>query len=182
MAENKKDYSYLDRLAVEPGKWRELSKDEFQMMTFRTCLLYGESQNKKMIPILFQMYEHLQSLTSCEERLKMLSALSAFIRKKKTRAIMALFPFIQVEEEGTVIEAASQFFVNLSVLSNKEFYSGANILLELVKDAPADRNSAYILLGLLNIGNDKIDAMVALQKSTFGNEVKTILHNKGIRL
>ena len=182
MAENKKDYSYLDRLAVQPEKWKELGKNEFQVMTFRTCSLYGESQNKKMIPILFEMYEHLQSITSYEERLKMLSALSSFIRKKKPKAIMALFPFIQVEEDATVIQTASQFFVNLSVLSNKEFYSGANILLELVKDAPADRNSAYILLGLLHIGNDKIDQMVSLQKSTFGNEVKTILHNNGIRL
>lgn len=182
MAENKKDYSYLDKLAVQPDKWNELDKNEFQVMTFRTCFLYGESQNKKMIPVLFQMYDHLQSVTSSEQRVKLLTALSASIRKNKPKAIMALFPFIQVEEEGDVIRTASQFFVNLSVLSNKEFSSGAKILMELVKDAPLDRNSAYILLGLLDINNDKIDKLVSLLKSIIGNEVKSILHNNGIKL
>lgn len=182
MAENKKDYSYLDKLAVQPEKWNELDKNEFQVMTFKTCLLYGESQNKKMIPILFQMYDHLQSSTSSVERIKMLTALSASIRKNKPKAIMGLFPFIQVEEEGEVIRTASQFFVNLSVLTNKEFSSGARILIELIKDAPLDRKSAYILLGLLDINNEKIDKLVSLLKSVISDEVKSILHNNGVRL
>jgi len=182
MTENKKDYSYLDILAVQPEKWNELDKNEFQIMTFRTCSLYGESQNKNMIPVLFQMYDHLKSITNSEERVKMLTALSAFIRKNKPKAIMGLFPFIQVEEEGGVIRTASQFFVNLSVLTNKEFSSGAKILIELIKDAPLDRNSAYILLGLLDINNKKIDQLVSLLKPVLGNEVKSILHNNGIKL
>lgn len=182
MAENKKDYSYLDKLAVQPEKWNELNKNEFQVMTFRTCFLYGESQNKKMIPVLFQMYEHLQANTGSTDRVKILTALSASIRKNKPKAIMALFPFIQVEEEGDVIRAASQFFVNLSVISNKEFSSGAKILIELVKDALLDRKSAYILLGLLDINNEKVDKLVSPLKSIIGNEVKSILHNNGITL
>lgn len=182
MAENKKDYTYLDKLAVQPEKWNELNKNEFQIMTFRTCFLYGESQNKKMIPVLFQIYEHLQSTTTSEERIKMLTALSASIRKNRPKAIMALFPFIQVEEDGDVIRAASQFFVNLSVLSNKEFTSGARIMIELVKDAPLDSNSAYILLGLLDINNEKIDKLISLLKTILGNDVKSILHNNGITL
>ncbi len=182
MAENKKDYSYLDKLAVQPEKWSELNKNEFQMMTFRTCFLYGETQSKKMIPILFQMYDHLQSTTSSVERIKMLTALSASIRKNRPKAIMGLFPFIQVEEDGEVIRTASQFFVNLSVISNKEFSSGAKILIELIKDAPLDRNSAYILLGLLDINNEKIDKLVSLLKLVVGNEVKSILHNNGVTL
>ncbi len=182
MAENKKDYSYLDKLAVQPEKWNELDKNEFQVMTFRTCFLYGESQNKKMIPVLFQMYDHLQLNTSSAERIKMLTAFSAAIRKNKPKAIMGLFPFIQVEEEGDVIRTASQFFVNLSVISNKEYSSGAKILIELVKDAPQDRKSAYILLGLLDINNEKIDKLVSLLKPIIGNEAKSILHNNGISL
>ncbi|PKQ63164.1 hypothetical protein BZG02_10415 [Labilibaculum filiforme] len=182
MAENKKDYSYLDKWAVQPEKWLELDQNEFQVMTFRTCFLYGVSQNKKMIPVLFQIYEHLQTITNTEQRVKLLTALSATIRKSKPKAIMALFPFIQVEEEGEVIRAASQFFVNLSVLSNKEFKSGASILLELVKDAPEDRKSAYLLLGLLDINNKKVDQLVSPFKSIIGNEVKSILHNNGITL
>ncbi|MBL4561634.1 MAG: hypothetical protein JKX79_11700 [Labilibaculum sp.] len=182
MAENKKDYSYLDKLAVQPEKWNELNKNEFQVMTFRTCFLYGESQNKKMIPVLFQMYEYLKVNTDSTDRVKILTALSASIRKNKPKAIMALFPFIQVEEEGDVIRAASQFFVNLSVISNKEFGSGAKILIELVKDALLDRKSAYILLGLLDINNEKVDKLVSPLKSIIGNEVKSILHNNGITL
>ncbi len=182
MAENKKDYTYLDKLAIQPEKWNELNKNEFQILTFRTCFLYGESQNKKMIPVLFQIYEHLQANTTGEERIKILTALSASIRKSNPKAIMALFPFIQVEENGEVIRAASQFFVNLSVLSNKEFTSGARIMIELVKDAPLDSNSAYILLGLLDINNDKIDKLISLLKTMLGNDVKSILHNNGITL
>ncbi len=182
MTENKKNYTYLDKLAIQPEKWNELNKNEFQIMTFRTCFLYGESQYKKMIPILFQIYEHLQANTTSQERIKMLTALSASIRKNKPKAIMALFPFIQVEEDGAVIRAASQFFVNLSVLSNKEFTSGARIMIELVKDAPLDSNSAYILLGLLDINNDKIDKLISLLKTMLGNDVKSILHNNGITL
>lgn len=182
MAENKTDYSFLDKLAIQPEKWNELSTNEFQVMTFRTCFLYGESQNKNMILTLFQMYEHLQEITSSEDRTKMLTALSASVRKNKPKAIMALFPFIQVEEDGDIIRTASQFFVNLSVLSNKEFNSGAKILIELVKDAPLDRNSAYILLGLLDINNDKVDQLIHLLKPIIGTEVKSILHNNGITL
>lgn len=182
MTDIKKDYTYLDKLTVQPEKWNELSKNEFQIMAFRTCFLYGESQNKKMIPVLFQIYEYLLVNTTSQERIKMLTALSASIRKSKPKAIMALFPFIQVEENGDVIRAASQFFVNLSVLSNKEFTSGARIMIELVKDAPLESSSAYILLGLLDINNDKIDKLISLLKPMLGNDVKNILHNNGISL
>jgi hypothetical protein len=182
MTENKKDYSYLDKLAVQPEKWNELDKNEFQVMTFRTCFLYGKSQNKKMIPVLFQMYDHLQSSTSSVERIKMLTALSAYMRKNEPKAIMGLFPFIQVEEEGDVIRTASQFFVNLSVMSNKEFSSGAKILIELVRDAPLDHNAAYILLGLLDINNEKIDKLISPLKSVIGNEVISILQDNGVSL
>ena len=34
MTENKKDYSYLDKLAIQPEKWNELNKNEFQIMTY----------------------------------------------------------------------------------------------------------------------------------------------------
>lgn len=176
------DYSYLDHLALEAEKWKDLSKNELQIMSFRTCLLYGETRNKKMIPVLFQMYEYLMEQTAAEERAKMLTALSATIRKKKAKAIMGLFPFIQVEEDGEVIRAASQFFVNLSVLSNKEFHSGATILLELIKDAPNDRKTAYIILGLLDIDNEKIKKMIVPILNDLSNQVISILHNNRVAL
>ena len=155
MTDQKKDYSYLDKIALQSDKWDNLDKNEFQVMTFRTCFLYGESRNKNIIPVLFRMYEKLMIRTSSEDRAKLVTALSSVIRKNNAKAIMALFPFIQVETDGEIIRAASQFFVNLSVLSNKEFHSGTNILLELIKDAPEDRNSAYIILGLTDIENEK---------------------------
>jgi hypothetical protein len=94
---------------------------------------------------------------------------------------MALFPFIQVETDGQIVRTASQFFINLSVLSNKEFHSGTNILLELIKDAPEDRNSAYIILGLTDIENEKINQMLRAVKPQLGNEVISILHNNGVQ-
>jgi len=182
MSANKKDYTYLDQLTLQPEKWETLDKNEIHIMVFRTCYLYGESRNKHMIPALFQLYEYLQLHSSSEERTKMLTALSATIRKKNPRAIMALFPFIQVEEDGELIRTASQFFVNLSVLSNKEYLSGANILLELIKDAPKDSKSAYIILGLMDIDNQKIQQQLELLKNSLGNEVLSILYNNGIQL
>ncbi|MGQ1911622.1 hypothetical protein ACT3CE_17800 [Marinifilum sp. RC60d5] len=182
MAEQKKDYTYLDQIALQTEKWTELDKNEIQVMAFRTFFLYGESRNKKMIPTLFRMYEFLSANTSSEERTKLLTALSAIVRKKNPKAILALFPFIQVEEDGRIIRAASQFFVNLSVLSNKEFHSGTNILIELIKDAPADRNSAFIILGLTDIGNQKIDQMLQSVKQILSSEVISILYNHGVEL
>jgi len=176
------DYTYLDHLALQAEKWKDLSKNELQIMTFRTCLLYGESRNKNMIPVLFQMYEYLSESTTGSERAKMLTALSATIRKQNNKAIMALFPFIQVEEDGEIIRAASQFFVNLSVLSNKEFHSGANILIQLIKDAPTERNSAYIILGLLDIENEKIKQMLTPLKNHLSSEIISILHNNNVIL
>lgn len=181
MTEQKKDYSYLDGMALQPEKWAMLDKNELLIMTFKTCLLYGLSQNKKMIPLLFQLFDYLQNRTKSEERAKMLTALSATIRKKHPKAIMGLFPFIQVEEDGDIIRAASHFFVNLSVLSNKEYLSGAKILIELIKDAPHDRKTAYIILGLLDINNEKIKAIVSLLFPELGNEVKSILFNNGCK-
>jgi len=182
MAEQNKDYSYLDKVALESDKWNDLNKNELQVMAFRTFFLYGETRNKKMIPVLFRLYEFLISKTTSEERTKLLTALSGVIRTKNPKAVLALFPFIQVEEDGQIIRAASQFFVNLSVLSNKEFHSGTNILLELIKDAPEDRNSAYIILGLTDIENQKIIQMLSLVKPNLGTEVISILHNNGVQL
>lgn len=182
MSEQKKDYTYLDQIALETERWTELDKNEIQVMAFRTFFLYGESRNKKMIPTLFRMYEFLAANTSCEERAKLLTALSSIIRKKNPKAILALFPFIQVEEDGMIIRTASQFFVNLSVLSNKEFHSGTNILIELIKDAPADRNSAYIILGLTDIDNKKINQILQSLKPNLGSEVISILYNNGVEL
>lgn len=176
------DYTYLDKLALQPEKWEELSKNELQVMTFRTCMLYGESRNKNIIPVLFQMYEYLVQHTSVDERSKMLAALGGNIRKNKSKAIMGLFPFIQVEEEGEIIRSAAHFFVNLSVLSNKEFHSGAKILIELIKDATEERRTAFIILGLMDIGNEKIKQMLALVANSLGTEVKSILHNNDIDL
>ncbi|RUT78201.1 hypothetical protein [Ancylomarina longa] len=182
MSVNKNDYSYLDQLTLQPEKWDDLNKNEVQVMVFRACYLYGESRNKHMISALFQLYEYLQSHSTSMERTKMLTALSATIRKKNPRAIMALFPFIQVEEDGEVIRTASQFFVNLSVLSNKEYQSGANILIELIQDAPKDSKSAYIILGLLDVDNKKIKQHLRLLKNNLGSEVLGILYNNGIQL
>ncbi len=176
------DYSYLDKIALQPGEWQKLSKNELQIMVFRTCVLYGETRNRKMIAVLFSMYEYLMECTSKEERVKMLTALSGFIRKNSIKAVMALFPFIRVEEEGEIIRAAAQFFVNLSVLSNKEFYSGTDILLELVKDAPNDSSSAYILLGLIDLENDKVNQMLRKVKPLLGTPVVAALINNGIEL
>lgn len=181
MANQKKDYSYLDKIALQADKWDELNKNELQVMAFRTCFLYGESRNKNIIPVLFRMFEYLIENTTSEERAKLLTALSAVIRKNNPKAIMALFPFIQVETDGQIVRTASQFFVNLSVLSNKEFHSGTNILLELIKDAPEDRNSAYIILGLTDIENEKINQMLRAVKPQLGNEVISILHNNGVQ-
>jgi hypothetical protein len=128
------------------------------------------------------MYEQLILNTSANERTKLLTALSSVIRKKNPKALLALFPFIQVETEGQIIRTASHFFVNLSVLSNKEFQSGTNILLELIKDTPDDRNSAYIILGLTDIDNKKINQMVQTVKPFLSNEVISILHNNGLQL
>ncbi|NOU61748.1 hypothetical protein [Marinifilum caeruleilacunae] len=182
MTDQKKNYSYLDKIALESDKWEELDKNELQVMTFRTCFLYGETRNKNIIPVLFRMYEYLISNSSSEERTKLLAALSSVVRKNNPKAIMALFPFIQVETDGEIVRAASQFFVNLSVLSNKEFHSGSNILLELIKDAPEDRNSAYIILGLMDIENEKINQMLRTVKPQLGLEVISILHNNGVQL
>ncbi|WP_421918714.1 hypothetical protein [Marinifilum sp.] len=182
MTDQKKDYSYLDKIALQSDKWDGLHKNEVQVMTFRTCFLYGESRNKNIIPVLFRMYEYLIETSSGEERTKLLASLSSVIRKNKPQAIMALFPFIQVETDGEIVRAASQFFVNLSVLSNKEFYSGSNIMLKLIKDAPEERNSAYIILGLLDIENDNIKQMLRSVKPQLGIEVISILHNNGVQL
>ncbi len=176
------DYSYLDKIALHPEAWQKLSKNELQVMTFKTCMLYGETRNRKIITTLFNMYELLAKSTSVEERLKMLTALSSFIRKNNSKAIMAFFPFIQVEEEGEIIRTATQFFVNLSVLSNKEFYSGTDILLELIKDSPNDRNSAYILLGLTDLDNEKVNQMLRKVKPILGTQVIAVLINNGIEL
>jgi hypothetical protein len=182
MADQKKNYSYLDNIALQSDKWDALDKNELQVMAFRTCFLYGKSHNKNMIPVLFRMFEYLITKTSSEERTKLLTALSSVIRKKNPKAIMALFPFIQVETDGQIVRAASQFFVNLSVLSNREFHSGSNILLEFVKDAPEDRNSAYIILGLTDIENEKINQMLRAVKPKLSSEVISILHNNGVQL
>ncbi len=176
------DYSYLDKKALQPSEWQGLTKNELQIMTFRTCLLYGETHNRNVIATLFDMYECLATRTSANERLKMLTALSAFVRKNNPQAIMALFPFIKVEEEGDIIRTATQFFVNLSVLVNKEFHSGVNILLELIKDAPNDITSAYIILGLIDLDNQKVNQMLEKVKPYLGTQVVVALLNRGIEL
>lgn len=176
------DYSYLDKIALEPNEWQKLTKNELQVMVFRTCMLYGETRNRNMIATLFNMYEYLMECTTKQERVKLLTALSGFIRKKTKKAIMALFPFIKVEEEGEIIRTATQFFVNLSVLSNKEFYSGTNILLELINDAPNDRTSAYIILGLTDIDNDRVNQMLRKVKPLLGTQVVSLLLNNGVEL
>ncbi|RZT93543.1 hypothetical protein EV201_2713 [Ancylomarina subtilis] len=182
MSERTQDYSYLDQIALQKEKWNELNKSELQVMCFRTFLLYGQSQNKNMILTIFEMYEFLSTQTTTTERTKMLTALSANIRKKQPKSIMALFPFIQVEEDANIIRTASQFFVNLSIISNKEAVSGTKILLELIKNDLNDAHSAYILLGLLDMDNDKVNAQVSLIYSELGSEVKTILHNNGVKI
>ncbi|RXQ96221.1 hypothetical protein EO244_05150 [Ancylomarina salipaludis] len=182
MSEKTQDYSYLDQIAPQKEKWNQLNKSELQVMCFRTFLLYGQSQNKNMILTIFEMYEFLSTQTTTTERTKMLTALSANIRKKQPKSIMALFPFIQVEEDANIIRTASQFFVNLSIISNKEAVSGAKILLELIKNDLNDARSAYILLGLLDMDNDKVNAQVSLIYSQLGSEVKTILHNNGVKI
>lgn len=182
MSEKIQDYSYLDKIALENEKWNDLNKSELQVMCFRTFLLYGQTQNKNMILTLFQMYEFLMKNTSTTERTKMLTALSANIRKKHSKAIMALFPFIQVEEDANIIRPASQFFVNLSVISNKESISGAKILMELIKNDLNESRSAYVILGLLDIDNEKINAQVSLLYPNLGSDVKSILHNNGVKI
>lgn len=182
MSEKTPDYSYLDKIALQKEKWQSLSKSELQIMCFRTFLLYGQSQNKNMIPTVFNLYESLMANTSTTERIKMLTALCSTIRKKTPKAIMGLFPFIQVEEDATIIRTASQFFVNLSIISNKEPISGSKILLELIREDLNEPHSAYILLGLLDIDNDKVNAQVSLIYPELGSEVKSILHNNGARI
>ena len=180
MSTNKKDYSYLDTMALEPTKWEGLSDQEFQMMTFRHCLLYGISQNRKMIPTLFQLYDSMTQRSSDDQRVKMLTALASTIRKQNKRAIMALMPFIQVEENGQVIRTASHFFVNLSFLSNKEFHSGAQILIELIKNQPEATQNAHIILGLLDQDNEKIKKMILPLQPLLSSEIKSILWNNGV--
>jgi hypothetical protein len=180
MSTEKKDYSYLDKIALQPEKWENLSTQEFQLMTFRHCMFYGISQNKKMIPQLFHLYDSLMKKTSLENRIQMLTGLSSAIRKNQPKAIMGLMPFINVEEEGEIIRTASCFFVNLSVLTNKEFQSGANILLQLIENNPEDRRNAYILLGLLDTHQDKIEQMLLPLKTKLNAEIKSILWNNGV--
>ncbi|MBI9036427.1 MAG: hypothetical protein JEZ03_18365 [Bacteroidales bacterium] len=182
MSEQIQDYSYLDQIALQKEKWNDLNKSELQVMCFRTFMLYGKSQNKNMIITVFEMYEFLMANSSTTDRTKMMTAISANIRKRNTKAIMALFPFIQVEEDANIIRTAAQFFVNLSVISNKEAISGAKILLELIREDLNDPRSAYVLLGLLDIDNDKVNAQVSLIYSELGSEVKTILHNNGVKI
>jgi hypothetical protein len=182
MSEQIQDYSYLDKIALQKEKWNDLNKSELQVMCFRTFLLYGKSQNKNMILTVFEMYEFLMAKASTTERTKMLTALSANIRKRNTKAIMGLFPFIQVEEDANIIRTAAQFFVNLSVISNKESLSGTKILLELIREDLNDARSAYVILGLLDIDNEKLNAQVSLIYSELGSEVKSILHNNGAKI
>ncbi len=182
MSEQIQDYSYLDQIALQKEKWNALNRSELQVMCFKTFLLYGQSQNKNMIITVFEMYEFLMANSSTTDRTKMMTALSANIRKKNKKAIMGLFPFIQVEEDANIIRTAAQFFVNLSVISNKESVSGAKILLELIREDLNDARSAYVILGLLDVDNDKVNAQVSLIYSELGSEVKTILHNNGVKI
>lgn len=180
MNKKPRDYSYLDSIAFNRNEWSKLSNQEFQIMTFRHCLFYGISKNKLAIPKLFQLYDSLVSRSDQTQRLQMLTALSATIRKNHPRAIMAFMPFIQTEEDGEIIRTATRFFVNLSFLSNKEYHSAAKILIELIKNQPDDSRNAYIILGLLDQDNEKVKNLIIPLKQILTSEIKSILWNNSI--
>lgn len=176
-----KDFSHLDKIALNKDAWAACSDQEIQMMVFRHCIFYGTTKNRELIPNLFDLYEYLCQRSTSQQRIKMLTALASNLRKNNPKASLAIFPFIQVEEDGEVIRIASQFYVNISVIDNKNFAIGTNSLVELIKNQITDRRNAYILLGLLDIDNEQITDQVGRLKQHLNNEIISILHNNGAK-
>lgn len=176
----KKDFSNLDIIALEPKKWNELSDQEFQMMFFRHTLFYGITKNRKLILNLFDMYEVLLLKSTVSSRIKILTALASNIRKNHVGAHLAIFPFLQVEENGDVIRTASHFFMNISAIKTKDYTSVTNVLVNLIKSQTQDRKSAYIILGMLDTEQKTVMNMISSIKQSLGSGVISILQNNGV--
>lgn len=176
----KQDFSYLDIIALEAQKWNDLSDQEFQMMFFRHTLFYGITKNRKLIINLFDMYEALMTRSSVSSRIKILTALASNIRKNHTGAHLAIFPFLQVEEDGEIIRTASHFFMNISAIKSKDYTPATNILVNLIKSQSKERNSAYIILGMLDTEQKTVMNMISSIKQSLGSGVISILKNNGV--
>jgi hypothetical protein len=138
----------------------ESQEDAVAQRVILKCIEYGGSQDASRISPLFALYREWIEKSSAAKRLQALQVLTALIEEHRSRAILALMPFITAETESHIISTAA---LSLCVLypAKEDPLAGPRFLASVLEHNPApDGTAGAALGGIMLLGDERLSGLI----------------------